>query len=209
MVEVGDNVFVAPVGGQKDNLVVITGPGGAGAVLNEGDYNTWTKEWINAPSEGIASYDEIDILIDDKNEKLSIVWDDKTGYDNRFAIYNISDFSAVYESPPSSDYMPNYPNMSYKAGFTLGMTHYNRGGVSQSIQTYLLLLRSDYYTLEVWRGGATALCSINVQTDYGQTCYCYTYGISVTGKYIVAIIGEASSPYINKIMLYKGSYVEP
>lgn len=207
MVEVGDKVFVTPVNGQKDYIAVITGPGGAGAVLNEGNYNTWTKEWINKPSNGINDYGEIDVLIDERNGKLSVGWED-ISYDYRFGIYNISDFGAVFESPLGTDYMPYWPTMSSKTFIGTGLRYLTYGGMSQSIQTYLLFTRSDEYTIEVWRGGASVLWSRSTQTDFGGNCRCFTGGISLTGKYILAVIKRWSSPYDISLMLYKGSYVE-
>lgn len=177
---------------------------GAVGGISEGDYITWTKKWVHIPSNGISSYDLIDVLIDERNGTLSITWEDGNGI-RRFGIYKISDFSAVFESPVGAHFVAYYPNMYYKSGFGLGMRYYYTGGVSQSIQTYLLLLRYDKYTIDVWRGGASALWSRNTRSDFGADCYCYTYGIGTTGTYILTVITEAASPYDTYLMLYEGS----
>lgn len=206
MVEVGDKVFVAPLYGQKDNLAVITGPAGAGASFAEGAYNTWTKQWTNAPNNGIMSAGNMDILLDDKNGKLSILYEDSSSK-KRFGIYNISDFSVVYESPVGVNYTYDYPNLSNKDALHLGTSYFAYGGFSQSIQTYLLLLRSDMDTIEVWQGGASAVWTTNAQTDFGADSTCDAGGISITGKYVLVVMYETSSPYDYYLMLYQGSYV--
>lgn len=209
MVQVDDRVFIAPLHGQKDNIAIITGPAGAGAVLNEGNYNTWTLEWINEPSNGLNNAEEVDILIDERNGKLSIGWRDNS-YKYRFGIYNISDFSAVFESPLGVNYVPYMISAENKLAIQHGLVYLTYGGASQSIQTYLMITRFDEHTIEVWRGGATPLWSRSVRLDFGNDiCECYVGGISLTGKYIVASVYEGGSPYKNYLMLYKGSYVEP
>lgn len=209
MVSVGDTVFITPVNGQKDYIAVITGPAGAaGPGITEGDYNTWTKEWINEPDNTLSNTTYMDIMIDEKNETLNIFYED-AAYDNRFAIYNLSDFSPVFESNRGVDYTYTEANLGFSQRIYRGFVHIFDGGISQSIQTYLLFLKPDGDTIEVWRSGTSVLWSTNTQTDFGATSFCYAGGISLTGKYILIAVREDASPRDYFLMLYKGSYVTP
>ena len=175
----------------------------AGGIV-EGDYTSWVWKWTNVPSNGIVGADSCDILIDEKNETLSVAWWDKS-YDSRFGIYNLSDFSVVYESSLGSNHLYDFPYMPNKSFITQGMVSFYQGGISQSLQTYLLLSRIDQDIIEVWRSGASALWSRNTQTDFGAASSCYAGGISLTGKYIIVLVIEDSSPYDTYLMLYEGT----
>jgi len=206
MVQVNDKVFVAPLHGQKGNIAIITGPAGAGAVLNEGNYNTWTKEWIVAIPGNLSSYDEFDMYIDDKNNLIYLAWMDSS-YDNRWGVFNIADFSTVFLSTVGSDYTRDSPYLQ-ATHMTLGCAFFESGGISHSIQTYFVLSR-DYYTFEVWRTGSKLLTR-DVRDDFHTTnCIYFTGGISLTGKYVLFSVRDYDpSPDVYYLMLYKGSYVE-
>lgn len=171
--------------------------------LAEGDYTSWTKKWINSPNGGLSSLYEMDALINDKNDTLSILYTDKNNK-KRFCIYNLSDFSVVYESPVDSHYTHLTPVLSTKEALHMGMSYFAYNGASQSAQTYLLLLRNGQDTIEVWRGGASALWSTNTQTDFGTSSDCDAGGISITGKYILVGMYQDISPYLRTLMLYEG-----
>lgn len=208
MVSIGDTVFVTPVNGQKDYIAVITGPGGGtGAAgtsgIIEGDYNTWTKKWVNLFPDGISTAWYFDAYIDEVNEVINIAWSDSGAW-YRFGIYNISDFSVVQKTTSGADYMYSHPYMERKEWIIEGMAWFEKGGISKSNQTYLLLRKQDQYTIEVWRAGASALWTRNTRTDLGANCYCYSAGLSLTGKYILAQVKEIVSPYKYYLMLYEG-----
>lgn len=164
----------------------------------EGDYNTWTHKWTNDFPDGIPDYEYQDHYIDDKNNRLYLVWKDNSSK-ARFGIFNLSDFSTIFLSPSGSYYIPCLPYATSKH-FTFGSTLCDCG-FSHSIQSYMLLDRADHVTIEAWRGGSTYLWSHNIQTDVsGVWPYCYS--ISPTGKYICVITYSTC-----KIVLYEGSYV--
>lgn len=171
--------------------------------ISEGNYSTWTKKWVNAPANGLASVGTMDVLIDDKKGILSILYEDGNNK-YRLGIYNISDFSAVYESPAGTHYTYNYPALSTKRALYMGMTSFEYYGFSRSIQTYLLLMRNNQDTIEVWQGGTSALWSTNTQTDFGVSSTCDAGAISITGKYILVGMYQNVSPYLQTFMLYEG-----
>lgn len=171
--------------------------------LYEGNYTSWTKKWINKPTNDFYNAYNLDVFIDEKNDTLSVAYKDSSSK-YRFAIYNISDFGAVYESPAGSHYTYAPPNSTSKEAAHLELSYFDYGGFSRSLQTYLLLGRRDEYTIEVWRGGTSALWSRNTRTDFGKTCYSYAGGISLLGKYVLVVIHEGVSPYDDYLMLYEG-----
>lgn len=177
---------------------------GAVGGINEGEYTGWTWKWTNTPSKFIMGCSYWDMVIDDKNGKLSILYYDGDG-DNRFAIYNISNFSAVYESPVGSDYTYKHPASNWKAAIHEGISCFGSGGASRTLQTYLLFLRNDESTIEVRRGGSMALWSRDTATDFGRAVWCDSGGISPTGKYIVVLAQDQTTPYNDYLMLYEGS----
>jgi len=173
------------------------------AGITEWNYTSWTKKWVNQPAGNFYNASDLDVLIDEKNDTLSISYKDGSSR-YRFGVYNISDFSAVYESPAGSHYTYAPPVMSRKEALTHGLAHLEYGGVSQSMQTYLLLLRSDEYTIEVWRGGASALWSRDTRTDLGASCWCDYGGISLRGKYVLVVATKRTAPTGNHLILYEG-----
>ena len=90
-----------------------------------------------------------------------------------------------------------------------GIARFEYGGASRSNQTYLLFVRNDTSTIEVWRGGSAALWSRDTDIDFTRAVWCDSGGISPTGKYIVVSPQDKTTPYDNYLMLYEGSYVEP
>jgi len=179
----------------------MVGIGKAG--ITEWNYTSWTKKWVNKPSNDFREEYRFDVLIDEKNDVLSISWQDSS-MDNRFAVYNLSDFSVVFESPLGSNYTYSYPELSTKAGATLDMAYINSGGLSRSLQTYFLLGRQDQSTIEVWRGGSSPLWSRDTNADAGFSCYCKAAAISLRGKYILAFVHKNISPYDDYFILYEG-----
>ena len=192
---------------EQDNIKYLISSG-ADAVV-EGNYNTWTWKWTNAPAEAMEYVADADILIDEKNGNLNIAYGSNPYGWYRFGIYKISDFSPVFESPASSDYMYSYPFLDRKGGFQEGMVYFDYGAISKSHETYFVLGRADAVTIEAWQNGAK-LWSTNTRTDLGYVDRydCLGGGISITGKYILAMM-EKYSGANTVLMLYEGSYVEP
>ena len=203
MVGVGDKVFVAPLHGQKDNLVVISAGNGGG--ITEGDYNTWTKEWFWDYPLGLeGTHHRVSYYIDEANAILYIWLDDLNG-DTRFCSYNLADHTTIFESTGGTDYIHFYPYFADKQ-IDQGVVTAS-GGISKSIQTYLALFRDDagseYKIIEVWKDGAK-LWSYDTSADYQAHAYndnAETFCISLTGKYILVWT------YYADLILYKGSSV--
>ena len=174
--------------------------GEVAAGIAEGDYTSWTWKWTNAIPDGLDDYTRISFFIDDKNDVLYLAWEDgDTPPRKRFGIYNLSDFSVVFESPSGLDYLALFPNQSYARFLKLGdVMLAEGGGLSRSLQRYVLLVREDEETIEVWRGGAIPLWSRNITLDTtGGTPYAGE--ISLTGKYIV-VRSDADD-----LILYEGT----
>lgn len=178
----------------------------------EDNFNTWTKVWEKPITDNLWSDGYMDLLIDDKSDVLYLSWKDKTYSKNRFGAYNLADFSAIFESPADEYYTNTAAFGSLKEFLTFGYVETNYGGMSRSIQTYLVLQRADYHTHEVWRSGVK-LWSRDYRLDsdmLNDNSWCGYGGMSITGKYIILQIEDLTpSPDVFYLMLYKGSYVEP
>lgn len=206
MVNVGDDVFVAPLHGQKENIAIITGPvgqtgsTGAGGIV-EGDYNTWTWKWSWTPSNGVYSTSYIAFYIDEINDIFYLWWYADSPKKIRFGSYNIADHSPIFESPTDSDYMYEHPRVYGAGDYTFWPgCHSLWSSIMRSHQTYILLDRADLNTIEVWKAG-NLLWSHNLDDEgggsYAEPC---ATEISLTGKYI--LIYECSD--LHKLILYEG-----
>lgn len=199
MVGVGDTVFVTPVNGQKDYIAVITGPGGAtggtGAAggIAEGNYNMWTYKWTFTIPDNVYS-DYAAWFIDEINGVFYLNWA-KSSSVNAFGIYNLSNHSTVFES--LTDYTASAP-FGVK-GVCIGHANVNYG-FSRTLQTYTLIMRADWHTIEVWRGEASPLWSYDPVTDDPGQGYADQFSISGTGKYIMLYIHGGGE----HLMLYQG-----
>lgn len=181
-------------------MVSLSMPGG----IVEGDYTTWTKKWIAAIPDSLYYDYQFDAWIDDRYNHIYLTWKDASG-DYRWGIFNTADFSTVFLSASGSRYTSDDPYLqgSY---ITPGMAYFSSGGISRSAQTYLLLLRYDYYTFEVWRNGSK-LKSRDIRIDFHTTnCAPDVAGISLTGKYLLFLVRDRDpSPDLFYLMLYKGA----
>lgn len=179
--------------------------------IEEGDYNTWTLKWSMALTDG-SKYDTPAFYIEEVNDIFYLWWyDDKTHPEadkTRFGVYNMSDHSAVFESPRDSHYLNN--TEMYNGGYGDYTFWQGCHGIQQSImrshQTYILLNRyaATWFQpiIEVWRAGAL-LWTRDVLDDTGEaSADIYTSEISLTGKYIMFF--ETTS---RKLWLYEGSKV--
>ena len=181
-------------------MVSLSAPSG----IVEGDYITWSKKWIAAIPGNLYYEDEYDIWIDEKHNLIYFAWM-AGNHANRWGIFNIADFSTVFLSASGSDYPADAPYLQ-ATHITPGAAYFESGGISRSAQTYLLLLRSDYYTFEVWRNGSK-LKSRDIRNDF-HTTNCYSSGgcISLTGKYLLFQVRDYDgSPDLHYLMLYKGA----
>jgi len=159
----------------------------------EGDYTSWSFKWVNSIPYGLYNKGYLGFFIDEINEVINIAWvESNTWY--QFMICNISDFSTVFQHPAGSDYISRYPEAQQGDGIRLGAV--GGGGMSRAIQTYILLLRPDEKTLEVWRGGSSPLWSHDVTIDQSPSTV-WVKAISLSGKWILVSTTQA------KLILYE------
>jgi hypothetical protein len=151
--------------------------------LKEGDYTNWKWKWTEALPGGLADRDEFDFFIDDRNGVVNIGYPDNS-YNCIFGIFSLSDFSQVFLSS-GSGYTKMYPYpYSYDGRFHFGTATFAYEAFSRSFQTYVLLRRDDEHTIEVWRGGSSALWSHDIQDELGGDKV-HMFQISPTGKWII------------------------
>lgn len=169
-------------------------------VLVEGDYTSWTKVWNNTLLDGVYTNDKLIFHIDEVNEVLYLSWGDDNS-DARFGIFNLADYSVVFNSTPNVWYQRDYFDIYDMKNYCFGNVYLAYGGASRSLQTYVLLSRSDQKTIEVWRGDATPLWSRNIQLDTdSDTEGIYSGMISPTGKWILVY-----ESWYEELILYEGS----
>ena len=172
--------------------------------VKEGNYSAWAFKWAKELPDGLYGSDMIGFLIDDENDQLLIAWRDySAGKWNRFGIFNLSDFSQVFVSTAGQHYTIDDPYLDYDVGAQFGNVSLYAGGLSRSLQTYLLFLKTTGF-MEVWRNGSCWTHDPAVDADFY-----YTYGhggISPTGKYIL-YLGYKSSGSGIWLLLYEGSAV--
>ena len=168
-------------------MVFLVKPG-----LQEGSYTSWTYKWTNSFTNGLYSTYYLTAYIDDEKGILYISWRDSAGF-RRFGVYNIADFSAVFESAAGSN---------YKSYGIAGEKYAMRGevtemGIAVALRTYVLICRYDREMLEVWQGGATPLWFRDISGD-NAGAYVRTIQISLTGRYILVYTNSS------ELMLYEG-----
>jgi len=166
-------------------------------VIVEGDYTTWTHVWTNDIPGGLLLWNNFAAHIDDINDKIYLMWDDNAG-DEMFGVYNVADFSEVFKSPALSAYTWSPPFVGNEDTIRRGWSVPWMGGGSVSLYSYVLLLRVDKDTIEVWRGDLIIPWMHDTSIDEAAT---EVRGgmISLKGKYV--LIQTAN----NKLILYKGS----
>jgi len=164
-------------------------------VIVEGDYTTWTHKWTNTYDNGIYQSYRASTFIDTNNEVVIISWEDSSR-NYRFGIYTLSDFSIVVESSPGGDYTQGYADQGLKYGFELGTSYPSMGGISRSIQSYILLTRLDASTIEVWRGSSSWSHNVSIEDP---SSYLESAEISIDGKYILVTTSN------DNLILYEGS----
>lgn len=174
-------------------------PAGVAAGIVEGGYTSWAHQWTNAVPDGLFTDTDLLFFIDDSNDVLYLAWKDSAG-NLRFGLYNLSDFSVVFQSSSGSDYLDCSPKNTYASFFLFGMAMEIEGGISRSLQTYVLIA-TDSHDIEVRRGGSSMLWARDIQNDTAGV-WMEGCAISPTGKYIVVFVYDVGDYYI---MLYKGS----
>jgi len=187
------------IGGVAYATVVITDEGvwvDNNPVIFEGDYTTWTHVWNNTLPDGLSGMASIGTLINDLSDTLVVVWTDSSAK-RRLGTFNLEDFSVVNMSPSESNYLRNVASMYDTESPLFGLANMEHGGFSRSIQSYIIIERSDSDTLEVWRHGSL-LWQHSINDDApGKTPY-YAE-ISPTGEWILIITQQ------KELVLYKGS----
>jgi hypothetical protein len=171
----------------------------AGAIV-ESDYTNWVFKWKWRPETSRLLYNKTSFFIDDANDVFFLWWASTVPtYDYRFAAYNLNDHLTIFESPGNFYYTRLHPG-TYGTSFFLGVSELVYGGMSRSIQSYVLLCRDDLETMEVWRKGIK-LWSHKANVDTGQESeIIYIATISLTGKYILAYTDT-----LGQLVLYEGT----
>lgn len=212
MVSVGNKVVVAPMEGQPGNLVVISAGGG----VSEGNFNTWTKQWVHYIPHGLNDEWNCECIIDELHDTLMMGWDEEREvwlgpHYYRFGVFNLADFSTVFLSPGGENYLDNSPTNPGSDGVKYrGSTNLGNGGMCTTAQSYLMIFRNDGKSIEVWRGGASPLWSIDLSTVFIEDPNHQYAGFSVSGKWIIARNQkDGIGQYKSEIACFKGSYVEP
>lgn len=175
-------------------------------VLVEGDYTTWTLLWeSNITAEGIYDPGYVGIHINEINDKIYYSWyDDAATTDDRFAITNLADNSIVYASSAGSSYVYSAADPYDEGGLARSTVGFLGGGASLSLHTYILIMRNDMDTMEVWRGDSSALWSRDITNDGATSSYAECGIISSTGKYII-IASKSATTGKNALFCYEGS----
>lgn len=115
----------------------------------EGDFGNYLYRWnLTLPQlQGAALI--IGFHVDDIRDLLYIFYDDGA-LNNRFAIYNLVTQAQIYISPIAVNYTGTVSsNATSSPCANLSAYH-----CSSSRQRYILLVRNDAITLEVWKDGA-------------------------------------------------------
>lgn len=174
----------------------------AGGGIVEGDYNTWTALWGWVLPGGVASYPPNPaIFIDEVNDIFYLWWYADSPSKKQFGAFNIADHSTIFQSPSGSHYTYDAPYVGGAGDYTFSHEcHYLDYSMLCSNQTYILLARYPYGSVEVWRAGAL-LWSRTLSDDWGGTPSHAQALFSPTGKYIM-IVEE-----YDKLWLYEGSKV--
>lgn len=173
---------------------------GAVGGIREGDYTSWAKKWLWAPDVSL-SYDSTAFYIDEENARIYLWWQSPSPASKyRFGVYKINDHSTVFESSSTAHYRPNNPYVTGAGNHSFYIGVCSEYSISRSHQTYILLLRQDWETMEVWRNGAN-LWSRKFSDDTPEASEePYIYTISLTGRYILAYIDTSK-----KLILYEGA----
>lgn len=168
------------------------------AGISEGNYTEWAWKWTNDIPDNVSGVNDIAFFIDEKNSVIVLTWRDGSN-DDRFGIYNLSDFSTVFESTTGVDYKSSKPSTAGRLAIDLDFSLVFGGGSSRAIESYVLISRKGDTTIEVWRGGASLLWSHNITTEVAGDMV-YSAAISLTGKHILVFT------FTNKkLILYEGS----
>lgn len=114
----------------------------------EGDYGTYVYRWTLALPQLQGAGLIIGFHVDDIRDLLYIFYDDGA-LNNRFAIYNLNTQVQIFISPVLVNYTGTVgSNATSSPCANLSAYH-----CSASRQRYILLVRNDAVTLEVWKDG--------------------------------------------------------
>jgi hypothetical protein len=166
--------------------------------IKEGTYTAWTHKWTKDLPDSIMHYDYCYIVLDDKNDLFYVEYRDASGF-QRYATYNLDDFSNIFLSPSGQNYRQKSSAWNYESVAKMGDVWLYSRGISTSVQTYLLILRYDLKTLEVFREGS--LLWDHDASGEGATSV-EKGGISLTGKWVLVCVDTAGG---YRLILYEGS----
>lgn len=168
--------------------------------LSEGNYTSWTYQGIITPPEGMYDTHQYTAFVNDRDNVLNIMYFEASSpYGKVFARYDLTDRSCLFASTADAAYFFGSPDTEHADHTVLGLAYLYDAGFSRSLQSYLMLLRADQLTIEVWRAGATALWYRDVTDDIVGLSGIYGGLISLTGKWIVVVNNNKD------FMVYEGS----
>lgn len=162
----------------------------------EGDYLSWDPQWADVLDNGLDDEAEIDWVVDEVRDVVSILWADGDNY-CRFGVFNLSDFSTVF----LSDRDVEYHSCIYSSyGIKYGGANEFSNSASRSIQSYLLFSNCNTSLIQIWRGGAEPLWTHSASIDFDNGNPNPAAGISPTGKYVILVSDQDGG-----IACFKGS----
>lgn len=146
----------------------------------EGNYTTYTHMWTNAITNGLT-YPRISQHIDTLRNMYYQEWESAAGWD-RFGVYNLDTGAVVYESPVAANYIWQFPNAVERV-FISNTTLFDR---ASSHARYVLIVRADGFTIEVWKDGAM-LWTIPITTPDPLATTVDLVTMSQDGRWILVV----------------------
>jgi len=158
--------------------------------IAEGDYTSWTHKWTNDYPESWTNWEVQDMMLDENKEVIILSYLTST---YRLSIHKIEDFTQLYIG---SD--PFYSAWGgWKKGMLIGNVKLIEYGMSQSLQSYLLMADDPFHVVKVFRGGSLLWShDMRIEAPGDQPQFGL---ISLTGKYILLLT------YSKKLILYEGA----
>lgn len=144
----------------------------------EGDYGSYIHQWTLAlpDNQGVAL--RIGFFIDDLRDLLYIWYEDGAN-DRRFAVYNLVTQVQIFLSPAAAHYTPTITNNMLSSP-TGNLSAYS---CASSRQRYVVLLRDDGDTFEVWKDGA--LLNTDQITNYDAGAWVELLHMSQRGRWLI------------------------
>jgi len=158
----------------------------AGIEVIEGDFSAWSLIWDIPFPDGLNSLLFVDATA--SKDYLYVTYLDGAP-NSRLLIVKISDGSQVFLSPAATDYLASVGAISEYRNFMYNtLVYVLNGGKSFSILAkYVLLLRLDLITLEVWKDGVLQWSSPDPSTIIAGATDWRNGFIRFDGKYVFAV----------------------